>query len=131
MGSIFCKNCGAHLDEASIPILHKRSPCPQCGSKLRLFKKHIAATLTVRGGIRGVAYSLSKTKWFAKFMSEPSFTWKLGIWSHRLKVENKRSDQYLEVVTNPENGEILHECAEPLSEHQGHGSAKSKSSGPR
>jgi hypothetical protein len=59
-------------------------------------------------------------------MSEPSFTSCLGIWSRRLKVEDKKSDKYLEVVTNTETGEILHECIEPLSQHRGHGSEKKK-----
>jgi hypothetical protein len=57
-------------------------------------------------------------------MSEPSFTHKLSIWSHRLKVENKKKDQYLEVVTIPETGEILHYDSGSLKGHQGHGSAK-------
>jgi len=80
----------------------------------------------MRGGLRGVAYRISKTKWFTKFMAESSFTHRLGIWSHRSKVEDKKSDEYLEIVTNPETGEILHKCEEPLSQHRGHGSAKQK-----
>ena len=80
----------------------------------------------MRGGLRGVAYWISKTKWFTKLMVEPRFTRRLGIWSHRLKVEDKRSDKYVEIVTNPETGEILHKCEEPLSQHRDHGSAKRK-----
>lgn len=78
----------------------------------------------MRGGLKGVAYRISKSKWFTKFMAVPSFTHRLGIWSNRLKMEDKRSDKYLEIVTNPETGEILHRCKEPLSQHRGHGSAK-------
>ena len=73
-----------------------------------------------------MAYDISKSKWFAKIMAEPSFTSRLGKWSHRLKLEDKKSDKYLEIITNPETGEILHKCEEPLSQHQGHGSAKKK-----
>jgi hypothetical protein len=81
----------------------------------------------MRGGVRGVAYQISKTKWFTKFMAEPSFTRRFGIWSHRLKVEDKKSDKYLEIITNPETSEILHKCEQPLSQHRGHGSAMLKS----
>lgn len=83
----------------------------------------------MRGGLRGIAYRISNTKWFTKFMAEPSFTHRLGIWSHRLKVEDKRSDKYLEIVTNPETGEILHEAEEALFQHQGHGSARKSRNG--
>jgi len=51
----------------------ERLPCSICGSRLRFFEKHLAATLTFRGGLRGVAYRVSKTKWFAKLLDEPSF----------------------------------------------------------
>ena len=52
-------------------------------------------------------------------------SWDLGQ-SH--EKEDKKSDEYLEIVTNPKNGEILHRCEEPLSHHQGHWSAKKKQS---
>ena len=42
----------------------------------------------------------------------------------RLKVEDRRQDRYKEVVRDPDTSEIIHECEEPLSEHQGHGSAR-------
>lgn len=34
---------------------------------------------------------------------------------------------YSEKVTDTETGEVIHECNEPLDQHQGHGAAKSKS----
>ena len=37
---------------------------------------------------------------------------------------DREADTYDETVTDPESGEIVHECHEPLSEHRGHGSAK-------
>ncbi len=41
-------------------------------------------------------------------------------------LRDKREDKYIEKVTDPDTGEILHECVEPLSKHQGHGYAKFK-----
>ena len=38
-------------------------------------------------------------------------------------------DLYKEKITNPTTGEVIHECEEPLSKHQGHGSAKPKKPG--
>lgn len=39
---------------------------------------------------------------------------------------DKNNDQYTEIITNPETGEVIRCCIEPLSEHTGHGSAKKK-----
>lgn len=130
MTRVLCKNCGDKLDEMPKAVAYQRTPCPRCGSRLRLFQKYLAASITPRGGLRGVAFRTSKTKWFTKFLAEPSFTHRLGLWSYRLKVENKRSNQYLEVVTNPETGEILHHCSESLTEHRGHGTAEARVNGP-
>ena len=124
MTIVECKNCGASLNDEPTPSSADRAPCPTCGSKLRLFKKEISASVSFRAGVRGAAYRVSKSKWFAKFRSEPSFHRRLGIWAQRLMSLNKRSDSYSETVTNPETGEVIHHCSEPLSEHKGHGSAR-------
>jgi len=121
METVLCKSCGASLNGLTSK---ENGPCPVCGSRLRIFQKPLAGILAMRGGLRGVAYRISKSKWFTKFMAEPSFTRRLGIWSNRLKMEDKRSDKYLETVTNSETEEILHKCEEPLSQHWNHGSAK-------
>ena|SRR2546428_3516166 len=126
MTRVFCKKCGVELNESPSVPSHDRQPCCVCGSRVRHFTKPLAATLSFHSGLRGVAYGESKTKWFAKLMEEASFTRRLGIWSRRLKLENKRSNEYFEMVTNPLTGEVIHKCSEPLTEHRGHGSAKTK-----
>ena len=45
---------------------------------------------------------------------------------HLQRVIDRDNDQYREKVTDYESGEIIHHCEEPLSQHQGHGSAKQK-----
>jgi len=72
----------------------------------------------------GVAFSTSKTKWFAKFRSIPSWWRDGGKWVHRYSHYDKRADTYSEVVTDLETGEVIHECDEPLSAHTGHGGAR-------
>ena len=49
---------------------------------------------------------------------------KSGKWMNREMVVDRETDRYLEVVTDPETGEVVHRCEEPLSEHRGHGDAK-------
>jgi hypothetical protein len=37
-----------------------------------------------------------------------------------------RGDLYSEKITDAETGEVIHQCQEPLTAHQKHGSAKPK-----
>lgn len=45
---------------------------------------------------------------------------------HHQRLIDRDNDVYRETVTDYESGEIIYHCEEPLSEHQGHGSAKPK-----
>jgi len=45
----------------------------------------------------------------------------------RLLVIDRERDCYLERVTDPQTGAVIHACDEPLSAHWGHGSARSSS----
>ena len=42
------------------------------------------------------------------------------------RIIDRENDYYLEEVTDPQTGESIHYCHEPLSEHTGHGSDKEK-----
>jgi len=43
---------------------------------------------------------------------------------HLERTFDKDNDQYKEEIIDKSTGEVLHRCDEPLSKHQGHGSAK-------
>ncbi len=47
-----------------------------------------------------------------------------GKWMKLERSIDSEHDKYREVVIDPETGRIVHYCEEPLSQHQGHGSAK-------
>ena len=47
---------------------------------------------------------------------------KSGKWYKKARVIDRENDKYLETVTYPETGEVIHHCEEPLSDHFGHGS---------
>ncbi len=127
---VACGHCGKILDEPSDIAVEERAPCPDCRSKSRQFGKILSDELEIRDGVRGKARSGEAGKpggkpWLT-FMSEPSWSHRYKKWMQREKTENRRDDRYTEVVKDPNTGEIIHECDEPLSEHQGHGSAKRK-----
>jgi len=52
---------------------------------------------------------------------------KSGVWMKLTRVIDHVRNWYSEKVVNPKTGEVVHETEEPLSDHQGHGSAKPKS----
>ncbi len=56
-----------------------------------------------------------------------SLTRKDGVWRRMERVFDRENDLYEETVWNPD-GSIHHHQREPLSEHEGHGSAKGKPS---
>jgi hypothetical protein len=45
-------------------------------------------------------------------------------WNRKERLIDRDKDWYSEKIIDSETGEILHFCEEPLSKHQGHGSAK-------
>ena len=47
---------------------------------------------------------------------------------HLHRIIDKENDQYEEIVKDKETDEIIHQCSEPLKQHQGHGNAKSQKS---
>ena len=51
---------------------------------------------------------------------------KSGKWKKKERIIDRENDRYMEKVIDPETGEVEHYCDEPLSKHQGHGSAKNK-----
>jgi len=121
-----CGSCGIELDESpSIPI-YERKPCPNCGS----LNRHVAITINdtfelhdnlVAKGSRPD----SKKPFIEQFVGD-DLQKSNGKWMEKQRVIDRDNDKYDEVVKNPETGEIIHECHEPLSKHIGHGTTKSK-----
>jgi hypothetical protein len=128
--TVWCGGCGKQLDESPNTPVHDRIPCPNCDSKTRKFGVVINAVAEVSSRMRAKARSGEAGKpggkpWLTT-MSEPSWSHARRKWMHREKTENRRDDRYTEVVWDPDTGEIVHQCDEPLSEHRGHGSARQK-----
>jgi hypothetical protein len=47
-----------------------------------------------------------------------------GKWMEKHRLVDRDKDLYRERVVDSLNGEVVHECDEPLTSHTGHGSAK-------
>ena len=128
--TVWCGGCGRQLEEPPSTPDEKRIACPDCGSQSRKFGVEITSVAEVRANIKGKARSGEAGKPGGKpwlwTMSGPSWSHDHQKWMHREKTKNRREDRYTEVVWDPDTREIIHECEEPLSEHQGHGSARQR-----
>lgn len=51
---------------------------------------------------------------------------KTGKWMILERIIDRARNWYKELVTDPKTGNVMHHCEEPLSQHQGHGTAKTK-----
>ena len=121
-----CLSCGAVFDESPQTAVKDRKPCPDCGSRDRLFKVELAATVSVRSTLGAKAYEEGRRQPFLEYKGGDSFFRKAAKWVTRIMRIDRRGDRYREHVYDPQSGETIHYCDEPLSEHRGHGSAKKR-----
>jgi hypothetical protein len=88
------------------------------------YRRSIFETVTIHTDLRLKHKRLAAKKPLSEQRHGDSFSTKLGRWMHRSRVIDRENDRYFESVLDPQTGETIHHCAEPLSEHQGHGTAK-------
>ena len=125
--SITCMNCGAKLPDEWAGSA-ERDRCPKCGSQLATMSLNIIEEVLepydcVRGKIEDKNLS-SKKKLKYDFIEGYEIRKLDGRLMKKSRIIDKVNDKYVEKVVDPESGEIVHLCEEPLSEHVGHGSAK-------
>jgi len=126
---VVCSDCKTVLNQQA----SDRTPCSQCGSTQRTlhieFEDSVAVTEWFDMKVKN--HSLpSKKKLRLHMQSGQQFSVRLNRYVDKDRVLDKENDHYLEKVTDPLTGEVLRNCVESLAEHQGHGSAKSKTVAP-
>jgi rubredoxin len=140
---VWCSECGYEFS----PELQGK-PCPRCGNTSRTYSAVSSTTATgtasssrtvgihhsttamgrpvVKGKARSGEAGKPGGKPWLETKSELSWSHDRQKWLQRQKTENRRDNRYTEVVKDPDTGEIVHESDEPLTDHQGHGSARRK-----
>lgn len=105
--------------------MDRRSPCPSCGSKARLYRIELKGEITFREKLKLKARhgKAGEAKPFLDLQTGDDFYRKTGEWNRREKIEDRVKDRYLELIVNPKTGEIVYQCEEPLSENRGRGAA--------
>lgn len=96
--------------------------CPQCGSTDRVVEVQDGVSVSEMMGIKGWKPGFKRP--FLEVKSGDSFSYDRKKIVTRYTVVDRENDHYKEEVKDPDTGEIIHFNEEPLSIHQGHGSAK-------
>jgi len=124
----FCGECGHALgDPPSQP-----APCPICGSMRKDVRVGASGSVTPRGRLKtkqkrpGFRGSSGRRRAVSEgvFGDERSAD---GSWVHKEWYINREQDLYRELVV-AEDGTVLRDVEEPLSEHRGHGSDRPRDS---
>ena len=124
--TVSCGECKVPLEEDPNLQTNERTPCPNCGSLVRIFHVHIHNTVSIKSKLGMKARRDSGGKPFVEQISGDDLHRKTGNWMKLKRIIDRENDHYHEIVTDPLTGEIVHECEERLSDHKGHGSAKYK-----
>lgn len=124
--NMYCQDCDTEIFESPGLAFENRSPCSQCGSKARSFHVAISDTITIHEmlGIKGKRPRQKRP--FIEQKVGDDLHRKTGLWMKLKRIIDRDNDAYQETVTDPRTGQVVHHADEPLSKHQGHGSAKRK-----
>ena len=90
----------------------------------RHFAITLSATLEVHADLAAKAKRPGQKKPFLEQKSGDDLHRASGTWRKRTMVVDRDNDRYTKVVTDPKTGKELYRNEEPLSKHQGRGSAK-------
>ena len=127
-----CGNCGIELKGSPNTLPDDRRDCPSCGSMLRHFSVSISETITVQSTLALKGRHATGGRPFIEQKVGDDLQRKSGRWMRLERVIDRAKNWYREVVTDRETGKIVRQCDEPLSDHQGHGTAKkTPKQGPR
>ncbi len=117
MRRIACANCGFELEP-------EMESCQECGSKNRIIKPNIEQRLEFKEKIQIKEKKEGKKKPTRESIYGDEISQATGKWIDKKRIIDRENDKYIETITDPETGEIIHHCDEKLSKHTGHGSAK-------
>ncbi len=121
-----CGSCGALLKESPHVAIADRKACPTCGSLSRFVEVAITEVVTVKEKLGLKAKHSGLKKPFFESVSGNDLHRGTGQWNKLERIIDRENNKYREEITDPITGKVIRLCEEPLTEHQGRGSAKSK-----
>lgn len=122
---VICNSCGRSGGEefGTADATHR---CPRCGSSDVKVHITLQEQVTVHEQLRLKARHQDEKKPFREAIFGDDLRERDGRWMHKEQVVDREAGWYDKVVVDPETGEVVRECHEPLSQHRDCGSAKMK-----
>ena len=120
-----CGNCGEILNESFGD--GDRVPCERCGSMSRSVTVSVTQEIQFREQVNVKATIPSfpgKGHLRIEQLVGDDLHKKSGKWYKKVRIIDRENNLYLETVTDPDTGEVVHHCEKPLIDHYGHGAAK-------
>ena len=118
-----CLGCRASLIE---PEGQEREPCPACGGTSRRADEEIHDELGILEHWRILGKRPGRRGRLFEMRNGADFYFKTGEWHHLVRNIDRENNYYLEKITRISDGVLVRFDERPLSEHQGHGSAKKR-----
>lgn len=121
---VLCGECRARLDEGPSDPVDSRTPCPHCGALSRQVNTALGGAVAPhsRLSMKGKRAGLKRP--FIEQTVGDDLHRASQRWMQLHRVVDRLRNWYSERVTDPESGEVIHSCEEPLADHRGHGSDK-------
>ena len=121
-----CGICGYRFpDPVEASARPADSLCPECGGHCPVFTVQSADAAELHEFVQGAKGKRpGEKKPYIETQAGDDFSSDRARFMDKYRRIDRDNDWYDEVVVDPETGEIVHECHEPLSVHWGHGSAK-------
>jgi len=120
MNDATCSYCGTGGLGTEIP----RIPCPNCGATARTIHEHLH--FAAKAGLH--LFIKHKRPGYKRPLYEGGTRMSLSRARQKMvergQVFDRERDLYVELITDPDTGEVMHHCRERLSDHLGHGSDK-------
>lgn len=117
--------CGAVLPLENAARFEIRTPYPSCGSTIRVFKQLLEAeTLSLKTSFGLKAKSAGRRIPWYELLNGADWSRTFQKFMQKTRIIDRRSDHYSEVVEDPDTGNVIRRCSEPLTQHQNHGSAR-------
>lgn len=127
MGPTECADCGATIDEPGGMSISNRTPCSVCGSTNRNMSASVNEVAKIREKIGMKQKRPGYKRPVFESVSGDDVHKVTGQWNKLTREIDRENGRYKEVIVNPETGEVLRHCEEPLAAHVNRGYARPKS----
>ena len=122
-----CTACGEQIGAGTTPV-PELPACPACGTDAPIVSLsvhevgHIEVVESTR--IVGRHGEVGQVRPYLEHRNGADWSHALQRFVYKVRILDRDNDRYVEKVVDPETGDVLRDVEEPLSEHQGRGSAR-------